>query len=122
MSLKAASGEHLLAGTNTASTVPPTPLGDTTNKAGYENEAVPPSTSKLATVATFLDTPGQEIFYRMRTNGARVADAVVLVVSGVCIVGRYGFAAHCNRLAVCSFFARRDVLERKAENSSKYDR
>lgn len=35
------------------------------------------------TVATFLDTPGQEIFYRMRTNGARVADAVVLVVSGV---------------------------------------
>lgn len=33
-------------------------------------------------MATFLDTPGQEIFYRMRTNGARVADAVVLVVSG----------------------------------------
>lgn len=32
--------------------------------------------------ATFLDTPGQEIFYRMRTNGARVADAVVLVISG----------------------------------------
>lgn len=33
-------------------------------------------------MATFLDTPGQEIFYRMRTNGARVADAVVLVISG----------------------------------------
>lgn len=41
------------------------------------------SGSGLATVATFLDTPGQEIFYRMRTNGARVADAVLLVVSGV---------------------------------------
>lgn len=39
------------------------------------------------TVATFLDTPGQEIFYRMRTNGARVADAVVLVVSGKLRVG-----------------------------------
>ena len=40
------------------------------------------ASSSQATVATFLDTPGQEIFYRMRTNGARVADAVVLVVSG----------------------------------------
>ncbi|CAB1120457.1 unnamed protein product [Ectocarpus sp. CCAP 1310/34] len=37
--------------------------------------------SRSAKVATILDTPGQEIFYRMRTNGARVADAVVLVVS-----------------------------------------
>lgn len=36
-------------------------------------------------MATVLDTPGQEIFYRMRTNGARVADAVVLVVSGTVV-------------------------------------
>jgi small GTP-binding protein len=30
---------------------------------------------------TVLDTPGQEIFHRMRSNGARVADAVILVVA-----------------------------------------
>ena len=47
---------------------------------GDSPEAV--ASSHQATVATFLDTPGQEIFYRMRTNGARVADAVLLVVSG----------------------------------------
>lgn len=37
---------------------------------------------------TFVDTPGQEFFYRMRNFGASVADAVVLVVSvqeGVCL-------------------------------------
>lgn len=49
---------------------------------GDGTEASQSSSSRLAKVATFLDTPGQEIFYRMRTNGARVADAVVLVVSG----------------------------------------
>ena len=51
-----------------------------TEKLGDSLEAS--ASSSQATVATFLDTPGQEIFYRMRTNGARVADAVVLVVSG----------------------------------------
>lgn len=52
--------------------------------AGASEDARLSSSQKLApTVATFLDTPGQEIFYRMRTNGARVADAIVLVVSGM---------------------------------------
>lgn len=59
------------------------PLETSQTKAGEERRGtadVPPSGS--VTLATFLDTPGQEIFYRMRTNGARVADAVLLVVSG----------------------------------------
>lgn len=51
---------------------------------GISKDAPHPSSFRLApAVATFLDTPGQEIFYRMRTNGARVADAIVLVVSGI---------------------------------------
>ena len=36
---------------------------------------------------TLVDTPGQEIFYRMRNTGASIADIIVLVVaadSGVC--------------------------------------
>lgn len=36
---------------------------------------------------TFIDTPGQEIFYRMRNAGASIADAVLLVIAadtGVC--------------------------------------
>lgn len=92
--------------------------GETTNLAGNENEAASPSTTTLATVATFLDTPGQEIFYRMRTNGARVADAVVLVVSGMCIVvvprlchtPEYLLAAQCNRLFVCSRWLKKCVV------------
>ena len=51
-----------------------------TETLGDSPEGVAPP--RQTTVATFLDTPGQEIFYRMRTNGARVADAVLLVVSG----------------------------------------
>ncbi len=60
--------------------------------ADFSKDAPLPSSQKLSpTVATFLDTPGQEIFYRMRTNGAKVADAVVLVVSGtVTDIRKYG--------------------------------
>lgn len=50
-----------------------------------EDSILPSSTTvgeAVVPVATFLDTPGQEIFYRMRTNGAKVADAVLLVISG----------------------------------------
>lgn len=39
-------------------------------------------------ICTIVDTPGQEIFYRMRAYGAGVADCVLLVVSlteGVCV-------------------------------------
>ncbi|KAG5187545.1 hypothetical protein JKP88DRAFT_307344 [Tribonema minus] len=36
-----------------------------------------------AASATFLDTPGQDIFYRMRAGGAEVADLAVVVVSAV---------------------------------------
>ena len=69
--------------------------GTTAETAQATATAVPSAlASKKAaapTVATFLDTPGQEIFYRMRTNGARVADAVVLVVSGkLRVEGREG--------------------------------
>lgn len=63
-----------------ARTVSLQPSRGETEELADSPEAVAPS--HQATVATFLDTPGQEIFYRMRTNGARVADAVLLVVSG----------------------------------------
>eukprot|EP01034_Spumella_vulgaris_P028197 gene28197-35013_t len=38
-------------------------------------------------MVTFVDTPGQEIFYRMRDYGAAIADLALLVVSaedGIC--------------------------------------
>ena len=46
----------------------------------------PPSLSSQHTPfsqheVTFIDTPGQEIFYRMRNYGAAVADIGVLVVA-----------------------------------------
>lgn len=47
----------------------------------------PPSTLFCEHEVTIIDTPGQEIFYRMRNYGAAVADIGVLVVAcddGVC--------------------------------------
>jgi translation initiation factor IF-2 len=41
---------------------------------------------------TIIDTPGQDIFYRMRNYGVSVADMVLLVVSledGVSIVHKH---------------------------------
>jgi len=40
-----------------------------------------PGTGKAAPQATMVDTPGQNIFFRMRNYGATVADMVVLVVA-----------------------------------------
>jgi small GTP-binding protein len=40
-----------------------------------------PGTDKAAPQATMVDTPGQNIFFRMRNYGATVADMVVLVVA-----------------------------------------
>lgn len=40
-----------------------------------------PLTVPASLPVTFVDTPGQDIFYRMRNYGAMVADAAVLVVA-----------------------------------------
>lgn len=92
VSLEAASvgeGRHQETAGGAAATTPglSSPAAEINGQAQAEvgTAAVPCSLASkptAPTVATFLDTPGQEIFYRMRTNGARVADAVVLVVSG----------------------------------------
>lgn len=39
-------------------------------------------------VATFVDTPGQELFHRLRTNGALCGDLVILVVDALEGVGK----------------------------------
>jgi signal recognition particle receptor subunit beta len=39
-------------------------------------------------VATFVDTPGQELFHRLRTNGALCGDVVILVVDAAEGVGK----------------------------------
>lgn len=91
----------------------------TTAEAAHSTAMAVPSSlvSKAAapTVATFLDTPGQEIFYRMRTNGARVADAVVLVISGVVgMEGREGMPRQVARIHL----RRRDASAREKQRAS----
>lgn len=38
-------------------------------------------TNTKSSIVTIIDTPGQDIFYRMRNYGVSVADMVILVVS-----------------------------------------
>lgn len=47
-------------------------------------------------VVTFVDTPGQEIFYRMRDYGAAIADLALLVVSAEDGVGVCFNVIYCN--------------------------
>ena len=68
----------------------------TTLSSAHLSTAIPPSVDSSSSPSsdsskywvTFVDTPGQEFFYRMRNFGASVADAALLVVSaqeGVCL-------------------------------------
>jgi translation initiation factor IF-2 len=51
------------------------------DKSASVPEPVPEPSIKLKVPMTFVDTPGQEIFYRMRNYGVSVADIAMLVIS-----------------------------------------